>query len=194
MLHWMPACVVWTLRWYPDRSVKVRMGVLARCYIKLDASFCMRDADHSYAVAHRSCAPGSEQAMAGCAKFHMPSSQLVAAFGQLTHMCDQWKGTSSQDGFLCCDSWTTKGRARRPRRSGNAATWWTWCCCPSFPTSSGLLPTTSRCHLPLCFLVASEPALRFGRLPTLRSCYDGSRSHNVVNANRPCGSHPFCLV
>jgi len=23
MLHWMPACVVWTLRWYPDRSVKL---------------------------------------------------------------------------------------------------------------------------------------------------------------------------
>lgn len=23
MLHWMPACVVWTLRWYPDRSVRL---------------------------------------------------------------------------------------------------------------------------------------------------------------------------
>ncbi len=23
MLHWMPACVLWTLRWYPDRSVKL---------------------------------------------------------------------------------------------------------------------------------------------------------------------------
>jgi hypothetical protein len=23
LLHWMPACVLWTLRWYPDRSVKL---------------------------------------------------------------------------------------------------------------------------------------------------------------------------
>jgi hypothetical protein len=23
LLHWMPACVLWTLRWYPARSVKL---------------------------------------------------------------------------------------------------------------------------------------------------------------------------
>jgi hypothetical protein len=23
LLHWMPACVLWTLRWYPTRSVKL---------------------------------------------------------------------------------------------------------------------------------------------------------------------------
>ena len=26
LLHWMPACVVWTLRWYPHRSARLNFG------------------------------------------------------------------------------------------------------------------------------------------------------------------------